>query len=117
MCSENEWERICEESAEFENRCTFRMRIEGGSLYRYELNTPISANSRALCISMVFVPDPAPPALALVGVTEPDGTVAIAAPWPAGVPSGFTIVLQHWIVDAAGPSGFAASNAISGTTP
>lgn len=61
MCSENDWERICEDSAEFENRCTSRMRIEGGSLYRYELNTPISANSRAVCISMVFVPDPAPP--------------------------------------------------------
>jgi hypothetical protein len=37
--------------------------------------------------------------------------------FPAGVPSGSVLFDQYWIVDAAGPSGFAATNAVSGTTP
>jgi len=37
--------------------------------------------------------------------------------WPAGVPSGFTTYFQWWIQDAAGPKGFAASNAVAGTAP
>jgi hypothetical protein len=36
---------------------------------------------------------------------------------PAGAPSGVTIHAQFWIVDAGGPKGFAASNAVVGTTP
>jgi hypothetical protein len=45
------------------------------------------------------------------------GVNEIVLAWPAGVPSGFTFWLQHWISDPAGPAGFAASNAVSGTTP
>ena len=37
--------------------------------------------------------------------------------WPAGVPSGFATYFQWWIQDPAGPKGFAASNALAGTTP
>jgi hypothetical protein len=45
------------------------------------------------------------------------GALALSAPWPAGIPSGITFCFQHWIPDAAGPSGFAASNGLLATTP
>lgn len=45
------------------------------------------------------------------------GGASLAGTWPGGVPSGFTTYFQWWIADAGGPSGFAASNAISGTAP
>ncbi len=62
------------------------------------------------------------PALDLAGFplalpTNTNGEVIINATWPAGIPSGFTTYYQYWIVDPAGPVGFSASNAISGTTP
>jgi len=45
------------------------------------------------------------------------GFVDTGGPWSAGVPSGTTLYFQMWIQDPAGPSGFAATNAVSGTTP
>ena len=36
---------------------------------------------------------------------------------PVVVPSGFTFYMQYWFADAGAPQGFAASNALSGTTP
>jgi hypothetical protein len=43
--------------------------------------------------------------------------VTFTAPWPPDVPPATTAHFQIWIVDAAGPMGAAASNAIVGTTP
>jgi hypothetical protein len=37
--------------------------------------------------------------------------------WPAGLPSGFTFILQCWQKDPAGVAGFSASNGLGGTTP
>jgi hypothetical protein len=65
----------------------------------------------------VFVPDIDPPGFALPLLTDGGGELAIADNWPPGVPSDFSIFLQYWIEDPAGPLGFAASNAIQGTTP
>jgi hypothetical protein len=45
------------------------------------------------------------------------GKAVFGGPWPAGIPSGFTTFFQWWIQDPAGPKGFAASNALAGTTP
>ena len=45
------------------------------------------------------------------------GKSSFGGVWPAGIPSGFTTYFQWWIQDAGGPKGFAASNAVSGTTP
>ena len=45
------------------------------------------------------------------------GIKTLSATWPAGVPSGTRLWAQGWIVDAAGPAGFSASNAVVGTTP
>ena len=51
-----------------------------------------------------------------VGTTA-GGTVTLPATWPAGVPSAVTTWFQVWTTDAVGPSGFSASNGLSGTTP
>jgi hypothetical protein len=64
-----------------------------------------------------LVPDINPPGLALPLPTGVLGEIVINDTWPVGVPSEFSIYLQYWIEDPAGPVDFAASNAISGTTP
>jgi len=45
------------------------------------------------------------------------GQASFGGLWPPGMPSGLTLYFQYWIVDSAGPVGFAASNAVAGTTP
>jgi hypothetical protein len=44
------------------------------------------------------------------------GKATFGGLWPAGIPSGFTAYFQWWIQDPSGPKGFAASNALAGTT-
>ncbi|RKY21215.1 MAG: hypothetical protein DRQ55_05140 [Planctomycetota bacterium] len=45
-----------------------------------------------------------------------DGAGALSLPfvWPAGVPAGTPIWLQHWVSDPAGPKNLAASNGLMG---
>jgi hypothetical protein len=50
-------------------------------------------------------------------VTTLTGTLQLATSWPGGVPAGFAFYFQAWIVDAGGPAGFAASNALKATSP
>jgi hypothetical protein len=50
-------------------------------------------------------------------VTNGSGSLVLSATWPSGLPSTVTAYYQYWIADPAGPAGFAASNALSGTTP
>lgn len=57
------------------------------------------------------------PTLFFVLTTDFFGKSSFGGLWPPGVPSGFTTYFQWWIQDAAGPKGFAASNALAGTTP
>lgn len=45
------------------------------------------------------------------------GQLVLPATWPTGVPEMLTFWFQAWIQDAAGPAGFAASNALSALTP
>lgn len=65
----------------------------------------------------ILVPDPTPPGYNLALPTGATGSVVLGGTWPAGMPSGFALYTQWWVQDPAGPSGWAASNAISGTTP
>jgi hypothetical protein len=60
---------------------------------------------------------PSPDAILAGLPTGPAGDFTAAGTLPASVPSGVTIHAQFWIVDAGGPKGFAASNAVVGTTP
>jgi len=45
------------------------------------------------------------------------GSLLLTSSWPAGIPSGALTAWQYWIPDAAGPVGFAASNAVRAVTP
>jgi hypothetical protein len=49
--------------------------------------------------------------------TGASGTLSLTGTWPPAIPSGVSFYFQHWIVDAGGPVGFAASNGLKGTTP
>ncbi len=49
--------------------------------------------------------------------TDVVGRLFLVESLPAGFPPGLPLVFQAWIVDAAGPSGFSASNGLSATTP
>jgi hypothetical protein len=62
----------------------------------------------------VLVPQPA---LLLPLGTDAHGSSALLANWPAGVPSGISLVLQDWISDLSGPKGLTASNALQATAP
>lgn len=56
---------------------------------------------------------PAPDFVAWPLLTDEFGQLAIAGRWPAGLPSGLPVWFQVWVVDAAGPEGFAATNALT----
>jgi len=45
-----------------------------------------------------------------------DGVLEATANWPAAAPSGVTLYVQYWVADALAPFGFAASNAVVGTS-
>ncbi|MHC5209594.1 MAG: hypothetical protein ACYTG2_02625 [Planctomycetota bacterium] len=57
---------------------------------------------------------PQPDVLVLGLPTDGTGAARLSAPWPAGLPPGFSTWYQFWIAD---PAGFAASNGVRGTTP
>ncbi len=71
-----------------------------------ELSTPL--------LGGVLVPSPD---LVVPGLTDSSGDVLLGATLPNGLPAGTSLILQHWIVDADGPAGFAASNGLRATTP
>ena len=55
----------------------------------------------------------------LVGglVVDLEGGLMLSGHWPMGMPPGTSLYLQAWLVDAGGPAGFAASNALHAITP
>ena len=65
----------------------------------------------------VLVPNPSPPGFVVYLFTSPSGGFTVNTVWPPGVPSGFTFAQQWWVQDAAAVHGYAASNALRGTTP
>ncbi len=50
-------------------------------------------------------------------LTDPDGELALMSHWPAGVPAGFTLYFQAWLVDGTAIKGVAASNDLIVTAP
>ena len=64
----------------------------------------------------VLVPFPVTLTIALK--TDASGNLLLAwSAWPSGLPAGTTFILQAWTLDAAGPKGLSASNALRGTAP
>ncbi|MCB9897948.1 MAG: hypothetical protein H6825_08090 [Planctomycetes bacterium] len=58
------------------------------------------------------------PDLVLFGLpVDAGGALTIPFVMPPGLPSGASVYAQLWVVDAAGPAGFAASNGLRATTP
>ncbi len=59
---------------------------------------------------------PNPDILIVLG-TDVSGALSFGGSFPSGVPSGFQFWIQEWIIDAAAPLGWAASNGLQATTP
>ncbi len=49
--------------------------------------------------------------------TGPGGGFTLNSAWPSGIPSGFSLIVQPWIVDGAGPAGLASGNGLIFTVP
>ena len=49
--------------------------------------------------------------------TDADGNILIPFVVPPNFPSAATLIFQYWLIDSAGPQGFAASNGLSGSSP
>ncbi len=62
----------------------------------------------------VLVPSPD---LVFGGFPVTASPLVIGGSWPIGLPSGVSVSYQYWMVDAGGPVGFSASNALMSTTP
>ncbi len=62
----------------------------------------------------VLVPSPD---ITLVFQVNIAGFLSLSAPWPSGFPSCFRIWFQWWMLDASGPQGITASNALVALTP
>jgi hypothetical protein len=62
------------------------------------------------------VPDPNPPGFVLATTTDLAGQLVLTGHWPLGLPAGFRVFVQAWLLDPGGPLNKAASNALAGTT-
>ena len=49
--------------------------------------------------------------------TGPAGSIEVDGTWPTALPTGFEVYLQYWVTDAAGPSGYSASNGLEAQAP
>ncbi|MFG0320572.1 MAG: kelch repeat-containing protein [Planctomycetota bacterium JB042] len=58
---------------------------------------------------------PSPNVLVIVP-TGPTGGYTLPGVYPAGVPAGFPLFFQVWVLDPTGPQGHTASNALTATT-
>jgi hypothetical protein len=89
------------------------------------LSNGVPFGSSALIVSFTAVNVPfkggvlvPAPTLLIFGLPlDIDGSIDLLFTWPTGIPSGFSFYFQHWMPDPGGPKGFAASNAVRGTTP
>ena len=59
----NHWKSVCKskESDNSEFSETSRLEVPGGWLYRFQVNTAVSCESRQVSVDMVFVPNPQEP--------------------------------------------------------
>jgi hypothetical protein len=60
---------------------------------------------------------PVPILIMLPFATDVSGGIPFSFPWPAGLPSGFSIFWQYGIQDATAIKGVSLSNALQSTTP
>jgi hypothetical protein len=99
--------------------------LQAGAPLTLALTSALENASTALVIGLVQIDAPFKggvlvprPDLILFGLTtNAFGVHELPALWPAGAPSGFSVVFQHWVTDPVAPVGFAASNALRATAP
>jgi len=125
----NAWTTLSEGGLAGENSYAPELRGEGpltpGSPWSLELAIAkrFSPATFVVGLSTVFanfkggVLVPRPDLLVTGFETNGQGRIELSGLWPAGVPSGANVWIQAWVVDAGGPAGLAASNAVRATTP
>lgn len=100
--------------------------LQTGATTRVSLHNALGSTTTYLVIGLDTVDLPfyggtlvpafeAPLGSFLILATDAGGELILSASWPGGIPSGTELNFQHWIVDAGGPFGFAASNAVTAT--
>lgn len=65
----------------------------------------------------ILVPAVTTPAFLVPMSTDENGNSVFAGDFPDGIPGGLSLYFQYWLVDASGPLGAVASNAVRGRTP
>ena len=96
--------------------------LTGGSSNLIALSGAVPGSSTNLVIGLGRIDAPfkggtlVPRLDAIVFGLPVDGSGALTIPvaWPLGIPGGIDVFLQHWMADAGGPKGFAASNGLRG---
>ncbi len=58
----------------------------------------------------ILVPDPSAPGFIIPLTTSFLGLIQLSSTWPDGLPPGFEIFMQYWIVDSGAAEGFAVSD-------
>jgi hypothetical protein len=98
--------------------------LYGGDLMALTLSSALESSIAAVVVGLGEINIPfmggvmVPSIDLLIWVpTSPTGFFETAVPWPEGAPSGSTLTFQFWVVDAAGPFGLSASNAVRATAP
>lgn len=99
--------------------------LKPGSPVSLALSNAREASSAALIIGVSELSAPFKggtlvpfPTMIVFGLpTGPAGALTLNGTWPGGLPSNFSFYFQEWVVDPAGPSGFASTNAVKARTP
>lgn len=99
--------------------------LKGGELVTLTLSNALPNSSSVLIVGFTQINAPfkggtlVPSAdIIFFGLPiDAGGSQSLGAPWPNGAPSRFSFYFQHWVTDAAAPSGFAASNGLEAVTP
>jgi Tol biopolymer transport system component len=90
----------------------------GKTLFALSGGAPAAPGAWVFGLSAVDLPlfggvlVPAPTAL-LPLVTGASGAAQLGVPWPPSLPPGLALFAQAWLLDAGGPQGFAAANALT----
>jgi hypothetical protein len=96
-----------------------------GTPFRLSLSNALESSTAGLFVGLSQLNAPFKggtlvPAVDLLVIlpTNGSGGLDLSLPaWPPGLPSGLALNMQTWVLDAAGPVGYSASNAVARTVP
>jgi hypothetical protein len=98
--------------------------LADGQVVRLDLGKALPGSSAAMVFSLTELSAPFKggtlipfPEFVVAGLpVDAEGDLSLASIFPAGVPAGFEIYTQYWVVDPGAAKGFSASNGLSGLT-